>query len=124
MCFISRYCPAETARFFEDVSDSAANIQRIVKIIERIDRPSTDEIEIIALEHASAAEIVRILTTMTQQEKAAKKEATGIETTLVADERTNSILLGGEKSERLRLRAIITHLDTPISAGGRRSRGP
>jgi len=36
----------------------------------------------------------------------------------VADERTNSILLGGPKSSRLRTRALITHLDTPLDAGG------
>jgi general secretion pathway protein D len=35
-----------------------------------------------------------------------------------ADERTNSILLSGGKSGRLRLRALVTHLDTPITDGG------
>ena len=37
---------------------------------------------------------------------------------LVADERTNSVLLGGDRSERLRLRAIISHLDTPLESEG------
>jgi general secretion pathway protein D len=36
----------------------------------------------------------------------------------VADERTNSVLLGGERTDRLRLRAIISHLDTPLDKGG------
>ena len=35
-------------------------------------------------------------------------------TSLVADTRTNSVLIGGDKSERLRLRALIAHLDTPL----------
>jgi len=37
---------------------------------------------------------------------------------LVADARTNSVLIGGDKSERLRLRALIAHLDTPLEDGG------
>ena len=39
-------------------------------------------------------------------------------TSLVADARTNSVLIGGDKQERLRLRALIAHLDTPLDAGG------
>ncbi len=39
-------------------------------------------------------------------------------TTVVADERTNSVLVSGGKAERLRLRTLITHLDTPLEDGG------
>ncbi len=98
------------------ISDRAANIQRLMKIIERIDQPSGGEIEIIQLEHASAAEVVRILTSLQQQER--KKEPTSTAPTLVADERTNSILIGGEKADRLQLKTIITHLDTPSENTG------
>jgi general secretion pathway protein D len=41
-----------------------------------------------------------------------------VTTSLVADARTNSILIGGDKSGRLRLRALIAHLDTPLEDGG------
>jgi len=37
---------------------------------------------------------------------------------MVADERTNSILLSGDKMSRLRLRTLISHLDTPVDTGG------
>jgi len=50
------------------ISDRAANIKRIVKIINRIDLPDNNEVEIIPLQHASANEIVRILTTLQQQD--------------------------------------------------------
>jgi general secretion pathway protein D len=36
----------------------------------------------------------------------------------VADERSNSVLIGGDQAQRLRLRAVIAHLDTPLEAGG------
>jgi len=96
------------------VSDSAANIQRLVEIIHRIDLSATDEIEVIALEHASASEIVRIIT---QLDKADPK-APSKKLQLVADDRTNSILLSGDKSARLRIRALISHLDTPMDDSG------
>jgi general secretion pathway protein D len=37
---------------------------------------------------------------------------------MVADERTNSVLVSGEASQRLRLKTLVTHLDTPLEAGG------
>ena len=37
---------------------------------------------------------------------------------MVADERTNSVLISGEKSQRLRIKALVIHLDTPLESGG------
>src|SRR6202011_5818072 len=37
---------------------------------------------------------------------------------VVADERSNSVVAGGDQSQRLRIRALIAHLDTPLEAGG------
>lgn len=96
------------------ISDSAANVSRIAEIVERIDTAVQQEVEVIRLEHASAAEVVRILTQLEAQD--AKKG--GQSYTAVADERTNSVLLGGDPSLRLRLRALITHLDTSVETGG------
>ena len=102
------------------ISDRAANIQRLLGIIRRIDVPSSNEIEIIRLEHASATEVVRLLNTLEQQNKGKKGAGRGgpDSPVLIADERTNSILLGGGKTGRLRLRTIISHLDTPLATEG------
>lgn len=97
------------------ISDRAANVDRLIKIIRRIDVSSDDDVEVVRLENASAAEVVRVLTTLAQ---APRTDGTPVTTTMVADPRTNSILIGGEKSERLRLRALIAHLDTPLQDGG------
>jgi len=98
------------------ISDRAANIARLVKIIKRIDQPTSGEIEIVQLENAVASDLVRVLTSLRQQ--AGKKNLKGSKPMLVADERTNSILIGGERAERLQLRAIISHLDTPSEVVG------
>ncbi|WP_201343999.1 type II secretion system secretin GspD [Thiohalobacter sp. COW1] len=100
------------------ISDRADNVERMVDIIRRIDRESEGEVEVVRLEHASAAEVVRILNSMRQGQPGQAPDQGRGGSTLAADERTNSILLGGERAERLRLRAIIAHLDTPLERGG------
>jgi len=98
------------------VSDHAANIERLVQIIQRIDQPSSGEIEIVTLQNAVATDLVRVLTSLQQQ--TAKQEGKAAAPMLVADERTNSILIGGERAERLQLQAIISHLDSPAAVVG------
>lgn len=94
------------------ISDSGANILRLKKIIKSIDQATGDEIEVVALQHASASEVVRIIQQLSSQDPKKKKN------NLIADDRTNSILLGGNKSSRLRTKALIAHLDTPVDVGG------
>ncbi|HFE32148.1 MAG TPA: type II secretion system protein GspD, partial [Gammaproteobacteria bacterium] len=65
------------------ISDRAANIARLVKIIQRIDQPSSGEIEYIQLEHAVAADLVRVLNSLQQQ--GAKKNPKASKPMLVAD---------------------------------------
>ena len=97
------------------ISDRASNVDRMLRIIRRIDQANDDEIEVVRLEHASAAEVVRVLTALTQTPRA---DGAPVSTSLVSDARTNSVLVGGDKTERLRLRALIAHLDTPLEDGG------
>jgi general secretion pathway protein D len=97
------------------ISDRAANVERMLRIIQRIDQESSADIEVIRLENASAAEVVRVVTTLGQ---GAKTEGAAPAATLVADERTNSVLVSGDRNERLRLRTLVAHLDTPLQEGG------
>jgi len=101
------------------ISDSAANVERVAAIIARIDLASNEEVEIVPLRHASSTEVVRVLTAL-EQTKSKNDPAAGVgtPTRMVADERSNSILLSGDKASRLRLRALISHLDTPVDSGG------
>ena len=101
------------------VSDREANVKRLINIIKSIDvASSASNIEVYALKHAGAAEVVRILESLRQQEQRGKPKDATDESVLVADERTNSILISGAKAERLSLRAIIAHLDTPLESTG------
>jgi len=97
------------------ITDHAGNIKRLLKIIAGVDRPDSDELEIIPLKHASASELVRILNSLNSA-GSAKDAAKKVK--LAADERTNSILVTGERSSRLKMRATISYLDTPLEDGG------
>lgn len=99
------------------ISDRASNVDRMIRIIRRIDQSSDDEFEVIRLQHASANELVRIVTALAQGARVGADPSTP-PMTVVADDRTNSVLVSGEQSERLRIRTLITHLDTPLEDGG------
>jgi general secretion pathway protein D len=96
------------------ISDRASNVNRIMRIVQRIDHSGDGDIEVIRLEHASANEIVRVINSLAAAQGADAAGAARV----VADERTNSVLLSGEESARLRFRTLVAHLDTPLEAGG------
>ncbi|MDP2325965.1 MAG: type II secretion system secretin GspD [Gammaproteobacteria bacterium] len=99
------------------ISDRAANVDRMVRIVVRIDQAADQDYEVIRLEHASATEIVKLVAALNQGAQAAEGGG-NLRVTLVADERTNSVLVTGDTTARLRYRALITHLDTPLEEGG------
>lgn len=102
---VSAYAPANLLI----LADRAGNLDRVLSIVKRIDSAADQQIEAIRLEHSSAAEVVRTLNLLSG--------SGGEESRIVADERTNTILLGGDPSSRLRMRSLIAHLDTPLESG-------
>ena len=70
------------------ISDRAANLARMVSIIRRIDMASDEDIEVVSLQNASAAEIVRIMTALTQTQRA---DGAPVSTSLVADSRVPTV---------------------------------
>ena len=99
------------------ITDRAANIERLAEIIERVDRPDNAAIEVIRLQHASAQELVRIVSSLESGGAAAAQGGVG-GMKVAADERTNSILVSGDQAVRLRVRTLIANLDTPVESGG------
>jgi general secretion pathway protein D len=98
------------------ISDRASNVSRIVHIVQRMDESGDEPVELIPLHNASAADVVRTINSLNQGTAGA--EGGGAIVKVVADERTNSVLLTGEKSARLRIKALIVDMDTPLSTGG------
>src|ERR1700733_11600092 len=97
------------------ISDRASNVSRVVRIIQRMDESGDEPIEVIPLHNAGAADVVKTVNSLNQSGGA---DAGGAIVKVVADDRTNSILLTGERSARLRLKALIINMDTPMASGG------
>jgi general secretion pathway protein D len=98
------------------LSDTAANVNRLALMIKQIDKSDVQNIEIINLRHANAADMIQPLNTLITSSNAGKTTATP--PPLVADERSNSIIVGGDPDLRLQLRALIANLDTPVEKTG------
>ncbi len=100
------------------ISDRASNVSRIMRIIARIDQAGDSDVDIINLQHATAAEVVRVVNTFFTQPGAGAEGGGGSPARVIADDRSNSVLIGGEKSLRLRIKTLVAHLDTPLESGG------
>jgi general secretion pathway protein D len=92
------------------MTGQAEVVNRLVDIIQRVDKAGNQDIEIIRLGFASASEVVRIL------ENIYKKQGQGDQPEflipkIVADERTNSVIVSGELQARQRVAEIVKKLD-------------
>jgi general secretion pathway protein D len=97
------------------ISDRAGNVNRMLRIISRIDQVGNSDIDVIPLQSATAADTVRVLSTLIAGQGGS--EGAGNPMRIVADDRSNSILVSGDQSQRLRIKTLIAHLDTPLDSG-------
>jgi general secretion pathway protein D len=99
------------------VSDRASNVSRIMKIIARIDQAGDADVEVATLNNAAATDVVRVVTSLYQAQAAQDGGATS-PLKVVADERSNSVIISGEPAARQRIKALIGKLDMPLDTGG------
>lgn len=103
------------------ISDHASNIERMVEIIRRIDSAESEEVEVVQLKYAWVGDVVKTLEQLTPVETGAanKRPSSGnIRVRVVAEERTNRLILRGEKSARARVKALLVDLDKPVENSG------
>jgi general secretion pathway protein D len=85
-------------------------------MIAQVDKSDSQQIEVISLHHASAADLIQPLNALITNSKPVGSVA--VTPPLVADERTNSIIVGGDPDLHLQIRALIANLDTPVEKDG------
>jgi len=106
---LQAYAPSNTIV----ISDRAANIERLIKVIKKMDRADDEQMEVVPLRYASAKQLAQTVQTLN---KTNSKIGLPGKAKISADVRTNSLLLGGDKSIRQEMRKIIRQLDTPKKA--------
>lgn len=98
------------------ITGRSETVQRLVEIIERVDRAGDQDVTVVKLEFASASEVVRIALSLF--EKANDGTPPLLIPKIVADERTNSVVISGEPRARERVMKLINQLDQDLKTEG------
>ncbi|UGA54915.1 type II secretion system secretin GspD [Vibrio sp. VB16] len=99
------------------ITGRAAVVNRLAEIIERVDQAGDKSIEVVVLKNASASEMVRIVDALNKTTDT-KNTPAFLQPKLVADDRTNSVLISGDPTVRTRLRKLIKQLDIEMASRG------
>lgn len=96
------------------ISGDEMSRQRIKGIVESLDRPQTknSNVRVIYLKYAKAADVAKVLTSMSQGQGAKPSEgAATAQTNVQADEATNSILITADGDNMRSLLTVVDQLD-------------
>ena len=105
------------------VTDLLSNIKRLLKIVNALDVEGIEEqISVIPLERASSTEIAKSLNLIFQRTARQKKGVISTNIKIVADERTNTIIILASENDASRIKQLIKLLDRDIPMGEERLR--
>ena len=90
------------------LSGRANNISQLAEIIRQVDSSSINGIDIVPLKHALAMDVANTLKELLKTQSSSGMRNPPV---IAPDDRGNSILLSGSKTDRLRLRLLILELD-------------
>ncbi|MBQ3681487.1 MAG: type II secretion system secretin GspD [Succinimonas sp.] len=100
------------------ITGRANVVNRLVEIVNRVDKAGNQEVQIVKLKHASASEVVRVVLALIKDDKGNSATSPLMTPKLVADERTNSVVVSGEPIARQRVITMINQLDMEQAASG------
>ena len=95
------------------VSDRANNIYQLETIVRNLDGTGQNDIESVALQSSQAEEMIGLLESMSST--GAARDLKGSRIRIIADNRTNRIILKGDTATRKRIRQMIEMLDVPAA---------
>ena len=93
------------------ISDRASNIYQLETIIRNLDGTGQNDIEAVTLQSSQAEEMIGLLDSMSST--GAAKDLKGARVRIIADNRTNRIVIKGDTASRKRIRQMIEMLDVP-----------
>ncbi len=100
------------------MTGSAATVARLVKIIELVDHAGDQEVQIIKLKYATAGEIVRIIDNIYKGKGGKPDQPSFLIPKVIADERTNSVIISGEPQARRKVIKLVERLDSDLEDNG------
>ena len=99
------------------ISDIRANIDRIAKIIDRMDQSAVKKTEVVKLRYGVGTDVVEMLKTL-EKSRAGEGADANDEASLVADKRTNSVIVTADEVSIERIKGLIDYLDIPLEQSG------
>ena len=94
----------------------ASVVERLTEVIQRVDHAGNRTEEVIPLDNASASEIARVLESLTKN--SGENQPATLKSQIVADERTNSVIVSGDPATRDNMRRLIRRLDSEMERSG------
>ena len=91
------------------VSDRAGNISQLEALVQNLDGGSNDRLDIIPLQHSQAEEIITLIEAMSATTP--QRDVRGSRLRLIADSRSNRLLVKGDARSRERIRELVKQLD-------------
>ena len=99
------------------ISDHAENIDRLIKLIQRIDVVETELVDVVKMKEAFVGNVVTLLERIAPDQVGAQaKGPQRVE--VIANERTNSLVLRGKPRPIAQIKELIEQLDQPATASG------
>ncbi|MDQ7985554.1 type II secretion system secretin GspD [Pseudomonas sp. G34] len=89
------------------VTDWRSNLARIDRLLAELDQVSDEPLQVMPLQHASAADTSALITRLLANDKGADSAQ------VIADPRSNALLVRGSADSRERVRALLKQLDRP-----------
>ncbi len=95
------------------VTGRKQNVDRLAAVIRNIDKPNNQGFELVKLRYSSANQLATTLRGLMASGQTADGGAIPQRIYISVDQRTNSILVAGDKADRERMRQVIAKLDIP-----------
>lgn len=93
----------------------ADNIKRLADIIHQVDSAGANGIDVVPLEYALAMDVVNTIKSLLDNQKTSPNNR---QATIAADDKANTVIISGSKTERLKLRILISQLDNNEQSAG------
>ncbi len=100
------------------ITDYADNLQRMSKIIAALDAPAAGDLDVVPIRHAIASDVAVMVNRLLEPQAGVAGADAG-RVSLLADARTNSVIIRAPSAARANLaKSLITKLDTPTTLPG------
>jgi general secretion pathway protein D len=95
------------------ITDTRANVARMNELVVQLDKIGVTHTDVIPLRFANSADVVAMLTQLEKPDP--NRGMTTSPPVIVADKRTNAVVISGDDLTRQRLRLLVDDLDRPQS---------